>query len=45
MRRSAGFAARPGADGGGGGVVDLDGEHQIDAVTAVSGSGPAYVST
>ena len=24
-------------------VVDLDGEHQIDAVTAVSGSGPAYV--
>jgi pyrroline-5-carboxylate reductase len=26
-----------------GDVVDLDGEHQIDAVTAVSGSGPAYV--
>jgi pyrroline-5-carboxylate reductase len=24
-------------------VVCLDGEHQIDAVTAVSGSGPAYV--
>jgi len=24
-------------------VVELDGEHQIDAVTAVSGSGPAYV--
>ena len=24
-------------------VVALDGEHQIDAVTAVSGSGPAYV--
>ena len=24
-------------------VVTLDGEHQIDAVTAVSGSGPAYV--
>ena len=24
-------------------VVDLAGEHQIDAVTAVSGSGPAYV--
>ncbi len=24
-------------------VVNLDGEHQIDAVTAVSGSGPAYV--
>jgi pyrroline-5-carboxylate reductase len=24
-------------------VVVLDGEHQIDAVTAVSGSGPAYV--
>jgi pyrroline-5-carboxylate reductase len=24
-------------------VVDLSGEHQIDAVTAVSGSGPAYV--
>ncbi len=24
-------------------VVQLDGEHQIDAVTAVSGSGPAYV--
>ena len=24
-------------------VVRLDGEHQIDAVTAVSGSGPAYV--
>jgi pyrroline-5-carboxylate reductase len=24
-------------------VVLLDGEHQIDAVTAVSGSGPAYV--
>lgn len=24
-------------------VVILDGEHQIDAVTAVSGSGPAYV--
>ncbi len=24
-------------------VVDLDGEHQMDAVTAVSGSGPAYV--
>jgi pyrroline-5-carboxylate reductase len=23
--------------------VALDGEHQIDAVTAVSGSGPAYV--
>ncbi len=26
-----------------GDVVELDGEHQIDAVTAVSGSGPAYV--
>jgi pyrroline-5-carboxylate reductase len=26
-----------------GDVVTLDGEHQIDAVTAVSGSGPAYV--
>ena len=26
-----------------GDVVDLAGEHQIDAVTAVSGSGPAYV--
>lgn len=26
-----------------GSVVLLDGEHQIDAVTAVSGSGPAYV--
>ncbi len=26
-----------------GDVVLLDGEHQIDAVTAVSGSGPAYV--
>ncbi len=24
-------------------VVELDGEHQIDAVTAISGSGPAYV--
>ena len=24
-------------------VAELDGEHQIDAVTAVSGSGPAYV--
>ncbi len=24
-------------------VIELDGEHQIDAVTAVSGSGPAYV--
>ena len=24
-------------------VVRLDGEHQMDAVTAVSGSGPAYV--
>ncbi|MHA6267471.1 pyrroline-5-carboxylate reductase [Aliiroseovarius sp. CAU 1755] len=24
-------------------VVQLDGEHQMDAVTAVSGSGPAYV--
>lgn len=24
-------------------VVELDGEHQLDAVTAVSGSGPAYV--
>ena len=24
-------------------VVELDGEHQMDAVTAVSGSGPAYV--
>lgn len=24
-------------------VVDLQGEHQMDAVTAVSGSGPAYV--
>ncbi len=24
-------------------MVELDGEHQIDAVTAVSGSGPAYV--
>ena len=26
-----------------GAVVRLDGEHQMDAVTAVSGSGPAYV--
>ncbi len=26
-----------------GDVVELDGEHQIDAVTAISGSGPAYV--
>ncbi|NBE06702.1 pyrroline-5-carboxylate reductase [Paragemmobacter ruber] len=26
-----------------GGTVILEGEHQIDAVTAVSGSGPAYV--
>ncbi len=24
-------------------VIELDGEHQIDAVTAISGSGPAYV--
>jgi len=24
-------------------VVRLEGEHQMDAVTAVSGSGPAYV--
>ena len=24
-------------------VVELEGEHQIDAVTAISGSGPAYV--
>ncbi len=30
-------------DGGRGASVELSGEEQIDAVTAVSGSGPAYV--